>query len=300
MLLYEDAPRPRPQDGQVLVRIHAAGVGPWDAEIRRGEWQDTSDYRLPLILGTDVAGEIAELGNGVSDFIAGQEVYGVVDMTLSGSNAEFGVARAVALASKPSSLTYEEAASVPVVAVTAWQMLFDLGQLKSGQRVLIHGAAGSVGSFAVQFAKRAGAIITGTASEEDLDAVRTLGADEVLDYRETPFEQVVRDVDVVIDLIGGDTRRRTWDVLRPGGILVAASEDLSGEDKQTAREKGVRAAFVESNVNAELLAQLTPLLDNREITTQIAAVVPLAETRRAHEMIENHQHPRGKIVLKIQ
>ena len=221
-------------------------------------------------------------------------------MDLSGSNAEYGLGRAVALSAKPSSLSYEEAASVPVVAVTAWQMLFDLAQLKTEDTVLIHGASGNVGTYAVQFAKRTGARVVGTASSKDLEAVRALGADQVLDYRATPFEQAVHDVNVVIDLIGGDTRQRSWGVLKRGGILVAASDELSKEDKKTAKAKGVRTAFVEADVDAKLLTQITKLFDTQEITTQVAATVPLAEAKRAHEMIENHQHPRGKIVLKIQ
>jgi NADPH:quinone reductase-like Zn-dependent oxidoreductase len=300
VLVYEDAPRPHPKAGQVVVRIHAAGVGSWDPQIRRGEWQDMVQYSLPLILGTDVAGKVAAVGPAVTDFHAEQDVYGVVDMDLSGSNAEYGLGRAVALSPKPSTLSYEEAASVPVVAVTAWQMLFDLAHLKAEHTVLIHGAGGNVGSFAVQFAKRAGAKVIGTASGKDTEAVRTLGADEVLDHRGQPFEQAVHDIDVVIDLIGGDTRQRSWDVLRRGGILVAASDELSKEDKKTAKAKGIRTAFVEADVDSKLLNQITQLLDKQEITTQIAAIVPLTETRRAHEMIENHQHPRGKIVLKVE
>lgn len=300
VLIYEDAPRPSPQAGQVLVRIHAAGVGVWDPSIRRGEWQDMVDYRLPLILGTDVAGTVAEVGEGVTDLQAGDDVYGIVDMTLSGSNAEYGLAHAATLAPKPETLGFEEAAAAPIVAATAWQMLFDLGKLEQGQTVLIHGAAGSVGSFAVQFAHRAGARVIGTASERDTEAVRALGADQALDYRAQPFEKIDADVDVVIDLVGGDTRRRSFHVLKRGGILVAASASFSDEDQQTASDKSVDTAFVEADVTAKFLARLTELVDAQEIiSTQVGSVVPLAEARRAHEMIENHDHPRGKIVLKI-
>ncbi|MDB6090376.1 MAG: Alcohol dehydrogenase zinc-binding domain protein [Gammaproteobacteria bacterium] len=299
VLVYEDAPRPQPQAGQVAVQIYAAGVGVWDAEIRRGEWRDMIDYPMPLILGTDVAGKVAETGSGVTNLRVGQDVYGVVDMTLSGSNAEIGLGRAAALSPKPSTLSYEEAAAVPVVAVTAWQMLFDLAGVKARQTVLIHGAGGNVGRFAVQFAKRAGATVIGTASARDLDDVRALGADQILDYKGKPFEQIVRNVDVVIDLVGGDTRRRSWDVLKEGGILVAASEELSEEDTQVARRKNVRAAFVEVDVTANLLARLTELLDARQITTKVGAILPLAQARRAHEMIEAHQQPSGKLVLKV-
>jgi NADPH:quinone reductase-like Zn-dependent oxidoreductase len=299
VLIYEEAPRPRPEAGQVAVQIHAAGVGVWDPEIRRGEWREMIEYPLPLILGTDVAGKVAEVGNGVTNLQVGQDVYGVVDMTLSGSNAEIGLGRAAALSPKPVSLAYEEASSVPVVAVTAWQMLFDLAKLKGGQTVLVHGAGGNVGRFAVQFAKRAGATVIGTASARDLEEVRALGANEALDYRGKPFEKIVRDVDVVIDLVGGDTRKRSWNVLKAGGILVVASEELSEGDIQMANRKGVRTEFVEANVTARLLAQITGLLDTQQITTKVGGRLPLAQTRRAHEMIEAHQQPSGKIVLNV-
>jgi NADPH:quinone reductase-like Zn-dependent oxidoreductase len=298
-LVYEDVARPKPKAGQVLVRIHAAGVGPWDADIRRGEWKDMIDYPLPLILGTDVAGKVAETGKGVTSLEVGQDVYGVVDMTLSGSNAQYGLGHPVNLSPKPASLNFEEACAVPVVAATAWQMLFDLAGLKAEQSVFVAGASGSVGSFAVQFAKPAGAKVIGTASKQNMEAVRALGADGVLDYHAKPFEEVVHDVDVVLDLIGGDTRKRSWNVLRRGGILVAASDELTEEDKHTAKEKHVRVAFVESDVKAKLLAQITELFDSKKIHVHIGAVVPLAEARRAHEMIEKHRHPRGKIVLTV-
>jgi NADPH:quinone reductase-like Zn-dependent oxidoreductase len=178
-------------------------------------------------------------------------------------------------------------------------MLFDLAKLKAGQTVLVHGAGGNVGRFAVQFAKRAGATVIGTASARDLEEVRALGAAQALDYRGKPFEQIVRNVDVVIDLIGGDTRRRSWEVLKVGGTLVAASEELSEEDTQLASTKSVRAAFVEADVTANLLAQITELLDARQITTKVGGILPLAQTKRAHEMIEAHQQPSGKMVLKV-
>ncbi len=164
VLVYEDAPRPKPKAGQVLVRVHAAGVGAWDPDIRRGEWQEMIEYPLPLILGTDVSGVVEAVGSRVTNLQKGQEVYGVADMTLSGSNAEYALGKAGYFAAKPKSIDHVQAASVPVVAATAWQMLFDLAHLTEGQTVLIHGAAGSVGQFAVQFAKRKGARVIGNAS----------------------------------------------------------------------------------------------------------------------------------------
>ena len=299
-LVYEEnVPRPEPAQNQVLVKIYACGVGPWDAEIRRGDWKGMVDYPLPLILGTEVAGKVAEVGSDVTNLQVGQDVYGVADMTLSGANAEYGVSRSTTLAAKPKTLDYLQAAAVPVVAVTAWQMLFDLAQLQSHQTVLVHGAAGSVGRFAVQLAKRLKAHVIGTASAKDVEAVRALGADEAIDYRTIPFEQVVQNVDVVLDTVGGDTRQRSFAVLKPGGILIASSAPLTEAEQAIAKDKGVRAEFVESNVTTDLLNEITALLDDHQLTIQVGSVLPLEQAKRAHEMMENHQLPSGKLVLQV-
>jgi NADPH:quinone reductase-like Zn-dependent oxidoreductase len=298
VLVYDNhVSRPQPAPGQVLVQVHACGVGPWDTEIRRGDWKNMIDYPLPLILGTDVAGVVAEVGAGVTELQAGQAVYGVVDMTLSGANAEYALSRAAALAPKPETLDFVQAAAVPVVAVTAWQMLFDIAQLQSEQTVLVHGAAGSVGSVAVQLAERTGARVIGTASAQALDVIRSLGAEEAIDYHATPFEQIVHEVDVVIDPVGGDTRQRSFNVLKPGGILVASSAPPTEGDREIAAAKGIRAAFVESNVTTDLLNQITALIDRQQLKVQVGTVLPLEKAQQAHEMLESHHQ--GKIVLQV-
>jgi NADPH:quinone reductase-like Zn-dependent oxidoreductase len=295
----ENVPRPEPGQDQVLVQVHASGVGPWDADIRRGDWRSMIDYPLPLILGTEVAGVVAEVGPGVTDLQIGQEVYGVVDMTLSGANAEYAVGHAASLAPKPKTLDFIQAAAVPVVTVTAWQMLFDIAQLQAGQIVLVHGAAGSVGNVAVQLAKRTGAHVFGTSSAKDLDAVELAGAEESIDYHSIPFEQVVHGVDVVIDTVGGDMRERSFNVMKPGGILVASSAPPTQADQDMAAAKGVRVAFVEANVTTDLLNKIAALIDGQHLTVEVGDVLPLEQVKQAHEMLENHKHARGKMVLRV-
>ncbi len=299
VLVYEDVPQPEPGPGQVLIRVRAAGVGPWDGEIRRGEWKAIVDYALPLILGMDLSGEVEAVGYGVDGLLPGQAVYGVADMTLSGSNAEYALGRAEFLAPKPAVLDHVRAAAVPVVATTAWQMLFDLGGLASGQTALVHGAAGGIGQFAVQLARAAGARVLATASGRDIPYLRGLGADEVIDYRTARFEDVSRDVDVVIDTVGRDTRARSWQVLRPGGILVASSYPLTDDDEAAAAAHSVRATFVEGTSRADLLAELARRLDAGALAPDVGLVVPLAEARRAHEALDGGHRQRGKIVLVV-
>jgi NADPH:quinone reductase-like Zn-dependent oxidoreductase len=299
VLVFEDVLRPKPQQGQVLVRVRAAGVGAWDGEIRRGEWKSIFDYPLPLILGTDLSGTVAAIGAGVDRLQVGEEVYGIADMTLSGSNAEYAVCDAKFVAAKPKSLTHIQAASVPVVAATAWQMLFDIANLIQGQTVLIHGAAGSVGQFAVQFAKLKGIRVIVNASGRDADYLQSLGADEFIDYHSVPFETIVRDVDVAIDTIGGDTRTRSWGAIKKGGILVASSAPLNEADLATAAIHEVRTSFVYGTAHAELLGEIGRLIDAGRVKPDIGIVLPLLEAQKAHEIMDSGHHPRGKVVLQV-
>jgi NADPH:quinone reductase-like Zn-dependent oxidoreductase len=212
-------PRPQPQSGQLLVRVKASGVGPWDALIREG--RTAIAQTLPLTLGSDIAGTVEAMGADVSGFAAGSEVYGLTNNHFTGGYAEYALASASSMTRKPRSLNFIEAASVPVVAVTAWQMLFDYADAIAGQKVLIHGAAGNVGTYAVQLARNAGLEVFATASSKDLDHERALGAATVIDYLRSRFEDIVQAVDIVLDTVGGDTRMRSLEVLKPGGILVS-------------------------------------------------------------------------------
>lgn len=281
---------PTPNEGELVVRVAAAGVGPWDALIREGK--SVVQLSLPIILGSDLAGIVESVGVGVMQFKPGDEVFGVTNKQFCGAYAEYAVASAQMVAAKPRSLSFVESASVPVVAVTAYQMLFDYAQLKAGQAVLIHGAAGNVGAYAVQLAKRAGLQIFATAGPADLDYVRGLGAEKVINHQTAKFEDAVPLVDAVLDTVGGETQRRSFGVLKPGGILVSSVS-------QPPQIAGVRSTFLLVDVTAARLDTLSQLFDTQELTTQVGTVLPLEEARRAHEMLAGSPHARGKIVLTM-
>lgn len=293
VLVYEDAPRPQPKTGEVLVRVYAAAVNSLDWKIRSGQMQGLFDFQLPLILGSDVAGIVEAVGPDVTTLQVGQEVYGLADRSGSGSYAEYAVGHQEGLAPKPQTLDYIAAASVPAVALTAWQALFDKGNLSVGQTVLVHGAAGGVGIFAVQLAKWKGAHVVATASASTVDMVRNLGADEVIDYKATPFEQVVSGVDMVLDILGGDTRERSWGVLKPSGILVSTVPP-----PPASVESRWRGEMVMVQPNAAQLKAIAGLLDAGEIRTVVERVLPLSQTRQALELNEGG-HTHGKIVLQV-
>ena len=287
-ILIDEIPRPTPQEGELVVQVAVAGVGPWDALIREGK--SVVQLSLPIILGSDLAGIVDSVGTGVIRFKPGDKVFGVTNKQFCGAYGEYAVASAPMVAAMPSSLSFVEAASVPVVAVTAYQMLFDHAQLKSGQAVLVHGAAGNVGAYAVQLAKQAELQVFATAGPADLDFVRGLGAEMVVNYKTTKFEDVVPPVDAVLDTIGGDTQHRSFRVLKSGGIVVSSVSP----PPETA---GFRSAFFLVDVTASRLDALSRLFDNRKLTTEVGTVLPLEEARRAHEMLAGAPHKRGKILL---
>jgi len=293
VMKFERVPRPDPDRDEVLVKVAAVGVGPWDAWIRAGK--SALPQPLPLIPGSDLAGEVVAIGQGVSQLRVGDRIYGVTNPQFVGAYAEYAVASAAMVASKPASLSYIEAAAVPVVAVTARQALFDHARLTAGQTVVIHGAAGSVGTNAVQLAHRAGLHVIATASASDATRVRDLGADNVIDYKRERFEDSVRDADAVIDLVGGDTQTRSFQVLRRGGKLIST---VSKPDQDLARKHGVDAAFFLVNVTTKELTEIARLIDDRALRTGVGVVLPLSGALQAHLMLEGLR-PRltGKIVL---
>jgi NADPH:quinone reductase-like Zn-dependent oxidoreductase len=293
-IVYEEVSRPEPVERQVLVRVKAAGVGPWDAWVRAGKSALTQP--LPLILGSDLPGVIEDVGPGVRNFHPGDEIFGVTNSQFTGAYAEYAVADAAMIARKPRRLSYVEATSVPVVASTAWQMVFDHGQVDGTKRVLVHGAAGNLGAYAVQFAKRAGAETIATAYTRDVEYVRTLRADQVIAVQTARFEERVKDVDVVIDTIGGETLDRSFEVLKTGGVLVSS---VARADPDKAAQHRVRAVFFLVTVTSEGLTRIADLLDSGQITTNVGEVLPLAEARLAHEMLAGKPHKRGKIVLAV-
>lgn len=292
VLVYEDTPRPEPQAGEVLVQVYAAGINGIDWKIRDGELQQVFKFQLPIVLGSDAAGVVAAVGEGVDTWKVGQEVYGMMERSRSGSFAEYAIAKADAIAPKPKSLSYVEAASIPAVALTAWQALFDKGNLTEGQSVLIHGAAGGVGIFAVQLAKSKRARVIATASAANIDTVRQLGANEVIDYRTTPFEQVVNGVDVVLDILGGDTRARSWQVLKPNGVLV------STVPPPPQAPEGLRSEMLMMQARGDELLEISKLLETGQLKTIVERVFPLSETAQALELNKTG-HTHGKIVVQV-
>ena len=295
VLKYEDAQRPEPAAGEVLVRVHAAGVNPVDWKVRAGYTKGFLDYKLPMIPGWDLSGVVESVGAGVTDWKKGDEVYSRPDISRDGAYAEFIAVKSAELARKPKSLDHIKASSIPLASLTAWQALFDAGGLQAGQRVLIHAAAGGVGTFAVQFAHWKGAHVIGTASERNHAFLKELGANETIDYSKVRFEDVVRDVDLVLDAMAGETRDRSWKVLKKGGILVSI---LGQPSKEDAAKHGVRGAGVFVQPNRAELEQIGNLVDSGKVKPIIEAVLPLKDARRAHEMNQT-LHTRGKIVLQV-
>jgi NADPH:quinone reductase-like Zn-dependent oxidoreductase len=288
-----DLPRPKPTNGEVLIRVRAASVNPVDYKIRSGSYVKTA-IKLPLVPGRDVAGTIEAVGRGVSDFAVGDEVYAFLG-SHSGGYAQFAIAREREVAPKPKSLDFVKAAAVPLAAITAWQALFDHGGLQRGERVLIHGAAGGVGHLAVQFAKAKGATVVATGSTEDMKFLTSLGADKVIDYKKERFEDRVDPVDLVIDLVGGETQDRSWNVLKPGGRMVSTLQQPS---EQKARAQNVRVKVFMAEPRQEQLVEIGKLIDAGKVRVQVSRTRTLNEAPQAHEELEN-EHSTGKLVLTV-
>jgi NADPH:quinone reductase-like Zn-dependent oxidoreductase len=290
--------RPAPGDNELLVKVRAAAVNPVDWKIRDG-LGDIFGLKPPLILGCEVAGTVEAVGSrgpsrtGVSDFVAGDEVYGYLS-AYSGGYAEYVAAPASEFEHKPKQINFDTAASVPVAALTAWQGIFDHGELASGQRILITGASGAVGSMAVQLAKNKGAYVIGTGSDRNEEFVRKLGADEFIDYKKAKFEDKVSGADLVFDTVGGDTQERAFQTLKRGGVLVSTVNPPSAEK---AKEFGVTVAMVAVMPNPGQLAEINRLLESGKLKVRVATVLPLAEVKKAHQLSASG-HADGKIILR--
>jgi len=293
VIVLDDLPRPTPDPDQVLIRVAAAGVGPWDALIR--EQKSVVNASLPLTLGSDLSGIVEAVGAGVTEFKAGDEIYGVTNPQFIGAYAEYALASANMISRKPRSLDFNAAASVPVVAVTAWQMLFDYAKAATGQSVLVHGAAGNVGAYAVRLASQAGVHVFATASADDTEYVSGLGAATVVDYKAVRFEGVVPSVDAVLDTVGGDTRDRSFRVIKPGGILVSVVSEPIPEN----RPGNIRSVFFLVDVTSARLDRITDLFEHGKLATRVGTVLPLEQARMAHQMLGGVPHKPGKIVLSI-
>jgi NADPH:quinone reductase-like Zn-dependent oxidoreductase len=294
VLTYEDVPRPEPGADDVLIRVHAASVNRVDVAIRAGYMAAWFNYTLPVILGCDVSGTVEAVGSNVTSVAVGTPVYARTALDRDGTYAEYVAMPAAVVAHKPQSLDHIHAAAVPHAALTAWQSLFDMANLASGQAVLIHGTAGGVGHFAVQLAKWRGAQVIGTASGDNLDFLRQLGADQVIDYTATQFEQAAQGVDVVLDTIGGDTQQRSWGTLKRGGMLVSLVQPPSEE---LANAHGVQHRMMGAQANAGQLAEIAGLIDTGQIKPFVSTILSLQEVAQAHTLIAGG-HTRGKIVLQ--
>lgn len=290
--VYEEAPQPQPGNGEVLVRVYAAGVTPAEPTWPES-WKTSAGVPRPHpIPGHDVAGVVAEVGPGVSGVTIGEEVYGLTDFARDGAEAEYTIALPGELVPKPQSLDFNQAAAVPLAALTVWQAFFDHAHLAPGQTILIHGAAGGVGTFAVQVARWVGARVIGTASAQQHDLLRRLGAAELIDYTAVRFEDAVHDVDVVLDAVGGETLERSWGVLKKGGVLVSLVEKPA---QQRAAALGVRALFFIVQPNRAQLIRIGQLIDARQIRPVVETILPLAQARQAYA---SRRHT-GKIVLQV-
>lgn len=293
VLGLERVPRPVPGPGELLVRVHAAGVNPVDAAIRGGYLAERLGTTLPYVPGLDLSGTIAASGGDTPGFALGEAVFAMIDLRRGGAYAEYAIVRPGEAARRPRNLSDVEAASLPLVALTAWEALFDAGGLASGQRVLVHAAAGGVGTAAVQLAKWRGATVIATASADNHEFLRGLGADEVIDYRTERFEERLRGLDLVLDPVGGDTQRRSLGVLRDGGALVSLV-GLVPEARQPPR--GLRTQAILVGANGARLAEVAALAEAGTLRPVVSHVFPLAEAWRAHEQSETRR-TRGKIVL---
>jgi len=294
-LSYEDAPMPEPGPGDVRIRVHAAAVNPVDWKIREGYLSSMLPYAMPLILGWDVSGVIDQVGADVSGLAVGTAVYSRPDIMRDGAYAQYVVVRASEVAAKPDRLSHNEAAAVPLAGLTAWQGLFDHAQLQKGERVLIHAGAGGVGSFAIQFAKWAGAHVIATASAANEALVRELGADEFVDYRSQRFEEVLEKVDVVLDTIGGETQERSFSLLNRGGRMFSV---VGTPDADKLAAAGATGGTFMVQPNREQLKRIAALIDEERVRVLVDSVFPLSEARAAHDKSQTGR-AKGKIVLEV-
>jgi NADPH:quinone reductase-like Zn-dependent oxidoreductase len=295
VLKYEDVPRPEPEEDQILIRVIAAGVNPVDGMIRSGMFAKHDKSAFPIILGGDIGGVAEKVGSKITKFKAGDAVFAYLNLDNGGGYAEYALATEREAAPKPKSLTYVEAAAVPIVALTAWQALIDTAKLNAGQTVLIHGGSGGVGTFAIQIAKARGAKVIATASTANQDLLKELGADIPIDYTKQKFEDVAKNVDVVLDSVGKDTLARSYGVVKKGGSIVSIVARL---DQAELDKYGIRGATLSVEPNSDELAEIGKLIDEKKVRVIVSQTFPLSEARKAQEQVATG-HTRGKIVLKV-
>jgi NADPH:quinone reductase-like Zn-dependent oxidoreductase len=295
VLKYQDAPRPEPKDDDILVRVIAAAVNPVDSYVRQGMFAKRGLDNRPAIIGYDIAGVVEKTGANAKKFKAGDKVYSYLSVMRGGGYAEFAIAKESETAIKPAKINFVEAAAVPLAATTAWQALVDTAKIDKGQTVLIHGGSGGVGSFAIPIAKARGAKVIATASTAHQDLLKQLGVDQAIDYTKTKFEDVAKDVDVVLNCVRADALGRSYGVVKKGGIIVSITDE---PDQTECAKHAIRGSRLGARPDSKVLEELTKLIEARKMTPIVSQTFPLADASKAHQQIETH-HTLGKIVLKV-
>ena len=295
VMKYEDAQRPEPKDDEILVRVMAAAVNPVDSYVRQGMFAKRGMDNRPAIIGYDISGVVEKTGANAKKFKAGDKVYSYLSVMRGGGYAEFAIAKESETALKPKNINFEEAAAVPLAATTAWQSLVDEAKLNAGQTVLVHGGSGGVGSFAIQIAKARGAKVIATASTAHQDLLKQLQVDQAIDYTTTKFEDMVKDVDVVLNCVRAEALARSYGVVKKGGIIVSITDE---PDQTECAKHGIRGSRLGAHPDANVLEELTKLIEAGKMKPIVSQTLPLADASKAHQQIETH-HTLGKIVLKV-
>jgi NADPH:quinone reductase-like Zn-dependent oxidoreductase len=295
VLKYQDAPRPEPKDDDILVRVIAAAVNPVDSYVRQGMFAKRGLDNRPAIIGYDIAGVVEKTGANAKKFKAGDKVYSYLSVMRGGGYAEFAIAKESETAIKPTNINFVEAAAVPLAATTAWQALVDTAKIDKRQTVLIHGGSGGVGSFAIPIAKARGAKVIATASTAHQDLLKQLGVDQAIDYTKTKFEDVAKDVDVVLNCVRADALGRSYGIVKKGGIIVSITDE---PDQTECAKHAIRGSRLGAHPDSKVLEELTKLIEARKMTPIVSQTFPVADASKAHQQIETH-HTLGKIVLKV-
>jgi len=295
VLRLEDVPVPTPKENEILVKVFAAGVNSFDGVLRSGKYAKIFKMQLPWIPGYDVVGTVEKVGGKVSKLKVGDPVYAFISIPSGGGYADYALAKESQVALKPATISFVEAAGVPSVALTAWQALVDKANVQPGQTVLIHGASGGVGMFAIPIAKIRGAKVFATASTANQDFLKQLGADVAIDYKTQKFEEVAKDVDVVVDGVGGDTLARSYSIVKKGGFVVSL---VARVDQAQLDNHGIHGVSLEAESNGDELAQIGKLIDEKKIKVVVSETFPLADAAKAEAKADTG-HARGKIVLKV-
>lgn len=297
VITINNVPKPAPLENQVLIEVHSATINPFDYKVRRGYMKDAMPLKLPLTIGGNLSGVVIDVGSQVADFKVGDEVFGQSYAFGGGSGAiaEYAVANAENIAIKPKEINHIQSGSLPLVGVSAIQALEQHINLTKGQKILIHGGAGGIGSIAIQLAKYLGTYVATTASSKDLEFVKGLGADEVIDYKSQDFSEILKDFDAVYDLVGGETTDKSFKVLKKGGILVSM---VGAPSEELAKQYEVKVIGQNTETNSKNLSRLAGLVDQGVIKPQVAKIFPLEQTREAFEYVETG-HPKGKVVINV-